>query len=150
MRIPQWLHEELAGEAYRRNVSLNQLCFEALVARRELIKKPPVQATIGKLDRKRTQNLKVIERELTKTVTALAKDAPDRKPPREEDRPLLEFVRKAGRPVTFEEVRDGTGKPISAVVSGLMLLHLGKWLRRLPGERFAMATGAEALGIGFG
>ena len=150
LRIPQWLHEELAVEAFRRNVSLNQLCFEALVARRALNKKPPVQATLAKLDRSRTQNRKVIERELTKTVTAMAKDPPDRKPPREQDRPILEFVRNAGKPVTVGDIMLGTGMAAMDVWAGVGLLRLDGWLRWIAGDRYATATGAEALGIGFG
>ena len=150
MRLPQWLHEELATEAYRRNVSLNQLCFEALVARRALIKKPQVQSTMAQLDRKRTQNRKVIERELTKTVGALAKDAPGRKPPTGELVPILEFVRKAGKPVDVGEVAEGTGIPIMQVHAGLLRLTLDNWVAQLAGERYRIAVGREALGLGYG
>jgi HicB-like protein involved in pilus formation len=151
LRIPEWLHEELAQEAYRRNVSLNQLCFEAIVARRELVKKPPVQAALAKLDQRRIGNRKVIGAELAKTVTKLAADAPGRKPPSEQHRPILEFVRKQGQPVTVGDVIRGLGiSPVDAV-AGLMLLHLNHWLRRLPGERYQLECGGGALGLpGFG
>lgn len=150
LRIPQWLHEELATEAYRRNVSLNQLCFEALVARRALIKKPPVQAALGKLDRTRTQSRKVIERELTETVTAMAKDPPDRRPPNEKYVPILEFVRKVGRPVTVAEVAAATGIKAVDAHSGLTWLKIFCWVSWLPGDRFAIASGTCALGLDSG
>ena len=150
MRLPQWLHEELAAEAHHRNVSLNQLCFEAIVARRALLKKPPVQSTLQKLDRKRTQNRKVIEKALTQTVSQLAKDAPGRKPPDEKDRPVLEAVKKAGRPVTVSDLAPALGMPHSEVEVSLMRLRLYRWLSWRPGNYYVVATGPDALGIGFG
>jgi predicted Rossmann fold nucleotide-binding protein DprA/Smf involved in DNA uptake len=121
-----------------------------LVARRALIKKPPVQSILGKLDRKRTQNRKVIERELTKTVGALAQDAPGRKPPTGELVPILEFVQKAGRPVVVSEVASGTGIPVMTVHAGLLRLVLDRWVARLPGERYRVSSGQEALGLEYG
>ena len=150
LRIPQWLHEELATEAYRRNVSLNQLCFEALVARRALIKKPPVQAALGKLDRRRTQNRKVIAAELTATVTAMAKDPPGRKLPDENYLPILEFVRKAGRPVTPADVAAGTGMKAIDAHAGLTWLNVFRWVSWLGGDRYTIASGAQALGLDSG
>src|SRR5215471_19542109 len=120
LRIPEWLHEELAAEAYHRNVSLNQLCFEALISRRVLVKKPPVQATLAKLDERRIGNRKVIGAELSKTVTRLAADAPGRKPPSEQHRAILEFVRKQGQPVTVGDVIRGLGISSIDAVAGLM------------------------------
>ena len=151
LRIPEWLHEELAAEAYHRNVSLNQLCFEALISRRVLVKKPPVQATLAKLDERRIGNRKVIGAELAKTVTKLAADAPGRKPPREDHKPILEFIRKQGRPVRPDEVMRELGISSMEAISALMILHLGHWLRRLPGERYQLECGGGALGLpGFG
>ena len=147
LRIPQWLHEELAQEAHRRNVSLNQLCFEALVARRELVKKPPVQAALAKLDERRIGNRKVIGAELAQTVTKLAADAPGRKPPSEKHKPILEYIRKQGRPVTAEEVMQALGISAGDAMTGLMLLHLDHWLRLLPGQRYQLECGGGALGL---
>jgi predicted HicB family RNase H-like nuclease len=151
LRIPAWLHEELASEAYHRNVSLNQLCFEAIVARRVLVKKPPVQATLAKLDKKRVGNRKVIQAELSQTVTKLAADAPDRKPPREEHKPILEFVRKQGRAVTVADVSRELGIPPLEAASGLFMLCVDRWLQKLAGERYQLQHGGGALGLpGFG
>ncbi len=151
LRIPEWLHEELAAEAYRRNVSLNQLCFEALISRRVLVKKPPVQATLAKLDGGRIGNRNVIQAELAKTVTKLAADAPGRKPPAENHKPILEFLRKQSQPVTPDDVARELGISPTEAVSGLMMLHLARWVRRLAGERYTTENGGGGLGLpGFG
>jgi len=151
LRLPQWLHEELAQEAYHRNVSLNQLCFEAIVARRVLVKKPEVQVTLAKLDERRIGNRKVISAELGQTVTKLAANAADRKPPRAEDTAILELVRKQRRPVTASEVAKEVGIPVLEASGALFRLSLEHFLRRLAGERYVLESGGGAMGLpGFG
>src|SRR5262249_60427774 len=147
MRIAECWDDELPGEASHRNVSVNQLGFDALIWRRVLVKKPPVQATLAKLDERRIGNRKVIGAELAKTVTQLAADAPGRKPPREDHKPILEFIRKQGRPVRPDEVMKELGISSMEAISTLMILHLGHWLRRLPGERYQLECGGGALGV---
>ena len=151
LRIPEWLHEELAAEAYRRNVSLNQLCFEALVARRALVKKPQVQQTLEKLDKRRTRDRAVIQQEVVATVVDLARAAPNRPKPDETSQRILDALGKIGRPATVQDLHEETGIEWLVLTGSLVRLELQRWIRRLAGERYQLERGLAAHGIaGFG
>src|SRR5262249_33765463 len=124
LRIPVWLHEELAAEAYDRNVSINQLCFEGLVMRRQLIKKPEGERTLSRLDGSRTRRRRIIQRELSKSVARVAVAAPNQPPLDEVNRRIVAVLKERRKPVTVDEIAHSVEQPGLTVAGRLLMLDL--------------------------
>jgi HicB family len=64
IRVPQEVHKELAQEAFESGRSINQLCLEAVIARKALKKYDPWKA----IDEIWSKNRQVDEKQLQKDI----------------------------------------------------------------------------------
>ncbi|HJZ84469.1 MAG TPA: toxin-antitoxin system HicB family antitoxin [Polyangia bacterium] len=124
LRIPGWMHEELAAEGFERNVSLNRICFEALVLRRELRKSTLWQRTARGLDARRERNLAQVLRAVTECAQEIVRAGaplPDLDQP---SRKILDALRE--RPASPRDIASRTGldeREVELRLRKMELLH---------------------------
>ncbi len=69
IRVPQQLHRELAREAFESGRSINQLCLEAIIARRALKKYNPWKAIEEIWEKNRGVDSKQLQRDIVKGIS---------------------------------------------------------------------------------
>ncbi len=69
IRVPSKLHKELAREAFESGRSINQLCLEALVARKALRKYDPWKALEEIWEQNRKVNPKRLQTEISRAIS---------------------------------------------------------------------------------
>jgi HicB family len=68
IRVPQEVHKELALEAFKSGRSINQLCLEAVIARKALKKYDPWKAIDEIWSKNRRVNEKQLQKDILKAV----------------------------------------------------------------------------------
>ncbi|MBI3292390.1 MAG: toxin-antitoxin system HicB family antitoxin [Elusimicrobia bacterium] len=71
IRVPNHVHQELAREAFERGRSINQLCLEAIVARKALKNYNPWKAIEKAWDKNRGVDEKKVQRDILKAIAAV-------------------------------------------------------------------------------
>jgi hypothetical protein len=69
IRVPSKLHRELAREAFESGRSINQLCLEAIVARKALRKYDPWKAIEEIWDQNRNVKPKQLQTEILRAIS---------------------------------------------------------------------------------
>jgi len=69
IRVPSELHRELAREAFQSGRSINQLCLEAIVARKALRKYDPWKAIEQIWDQNRNVKPKQLQTEILRAIS---------------------------------------------------------------------------------
>ncbi len=69
IRVPTELHRELAREAFESGRSINQLCLEAIVARKALRKYDPWKAIEEIWEQNRKVKPKQLQREILRAIS---------------------------------------------------------------------------------